>query len=101
MKIESEKHRIDVRKVDPSGSKFDNVNLSGCDFHNISMSGFYFDDVNMSGWGVHNALLAGLRVDKTHFAGASNARLDGARIDRIVVTDLLAYSPAGHGAIGT
>jgi uncharacterized protein YjbI with pentapeptide repeats len=68
MKIESEKHRMDVHKADLSGSKFDDVNLSGSDFHNI--------------------------------AGAciANARLDGATIDGIALTDLLAYWRAGHGA---
>ena len=29
MKIESEKHRMEVLKADLSGSKFDDVNLSG------------------------------------------------------------------------
>jgi uncharacterized protein YjbI with pentapeptide repeats len=61
MKIESEKHRTDVQKADLSGSKLDDVNLSGSDFRNI------------------------------------NAHVEGATIDGIAVTDLLAYWRAGHG----
>jgi uncharacterized protein YjbI with pentapeptide repeats len=101
MKIESEKHRMDVHKADLSGSKFDDVNLSGSDFHNINMSGCSFDDLNMSGWRVHNANLAGLRVDKANLASIVNARLDGATIDGISVTDLLAYWRAAHEAKST
>ena len=60
MKVESEKHRMEVHKADLSGSKFDDAN----------------------------------------FAGASilNVRLEGATIDGIAVTDLLAYWRAGHEA---
>ena len=101
MKIESEKHRIDVRKTDLSGSEFDDANLSESDFHNINLSGCGFNDLNMSGWGVHNTNLAGLRLDKANLAGPSNARLNGATIARIAVTRLLACWRAGHGAICT
>jgi hypothetical protein len=39
-------------------------------------------------------------IDKANLAGASiaNARQEGATIDGIAVTDLLAYWRAGHGA---
>jgi uncharacterized protein YjbI with pentapeptide repeats len=70
MKIESEKHRMEVYKSDLSGSKFDDVNL------------------------------AGLKLAKVNLAGASfvDARLDGATIEGVPVTDLLAYWRAGHQA---
>ena len=80
MKIENENHRMEVHKADLSGSKF--------------------DDLNMSGWHVHNANLSGLQVEKANLAGASfvDARLEGATIEGVSVTDLLAYWRAGHGA---
>jgi hypothetical protein len=37
-------------------------------------------------------------IHKSDLSGSEKARLDGAAIDRIVVTDLLAYWRAGHGA---
>ena len=100
MKIESEKHRRGACQADLSGSQFEDVNLTGWDFHNISMSGCSFDDLDMSGWRVHNVNLGSLRVDKANLAGAFivNVRLDGATIDGIAVNDLLAYWRAGHGA---
>jgi uncharacterized protein YjbI with pentapeptide repeats len=82
MKIENENHRMEVHKADLSGSKF--------------------DDLNMSGWRVHNANLSGLKVEKANLAGVSfvDARVEGATIEGVSVTDLLAYWRAGHGARG-
>jgi uncharacterized protein YjbI with pentapeptide repeats len=82
MKIENENHRMEVHKADLSGSKF--------------------DDLNMSGWRVHNANLSGLKVEKANLAGVSfvDARVEGATIECVSVTDLLAYWRAGHGARG-
>ena len=74
MRIECQKHRLDVHHADLSGSRFDDVNLSGLDFHNVNMSGCSFDDVNMSGWRVHNVNLAGLKIDKANLAGAYDCR---------------------------
>ena len=100
MKIENQNHRMEVRKADLSGSKFDEVNLSGSDFRNINMSGCPFDDLNMSGWRVHNPNLSRPQVEKAHLAGLSfvDARREGATIEGVSVTELLAYSRAGHGA---
>jgi len=87
MKIESEKHRMDVHNGDLAVSKF--KDMSGCSF----------DDLDILGWRVHNVNLGGLRVDKANLAGAFivNARLDGATIDGIAVNDLLASWRAGLG----
>ena len=90
MKIEGEKQPLDVCHADVSGSRLDDINLSGCDFHNVNVSGCSFDDLNVSDWRIHNVNLAGLRVEKANVAGAS--------IDGIAVTDLLACWRAGHGA---
>jgi uncharacterized protein YjbI with pentapeptide repeats len=81
MKIESEKRWMDVHKAELSGSKFDDVNLSG------------------SGWRVRDVHLASVRVYKANLAGAAilSVRLDSATIDGIAVTDPLAYWRAGHG----
>jgi uncharacterized protein YjbI with pentapeptide repeats len=102
MKIESEKHSLDVRRADLSGSRFadvslsgsrfEDVNLSGCDFRKVNLAGCSFDDLNMSGWRVHNVNLAGLRIEKANLAGAT--------IDGIAVTDMLDYWRIGHGAKG-
>src|SRR5271165_6148720 len=80
VKIESEKHRLEVRRADLSGSRFDDVNLSGADFHNANMSGCSLDDLDMSGWRVRNVNLAGLKVERANMTGATivDARLDGA-----------------------
>jgi uncharacterized protein YjbI with pentapeptide repeats len=80
MKIESEKHRMEIHKADLSGSKFDDVNLSGSDSHNVN--------------------LAVERVDKAKLTGSSlvNARLDGATIDGISVVDLLGSWHTAHEA---
>src|SRR4051812_29952406 len=85
MKIESEKHRLQVNKSDLSGSVFDDVNLSGGTYHNVNLSGSSFDDINMSGWRVHNVNLSGLRIDNANLAGASivNSGLEGMTIDGI------------------
>jgi len=90
MRIEGQKHRLDVHYADRSGSAFDDINLSGLDFRNINMSGCSFEDLNMSGWRVRNVNLAG--------ASFVDARLEGATIDGVAVTDLLAYWRASHGA---
>jgi hypothetical protein len=37
-------------------------------------------------------------VHKPDLSGSKKARLDGAAIDGIAVTDLLAYCRSGHGA---
>lgn len=99
MKIESEKHRMGVHKAHLSESKFDDVNLSRSEFDDINMSGCSFDELNMSGWRVRNVSLPGRRFDKANPAGAAivKARWNSATIDGIAVTDLLAYSRAGHG----
>lgn len=44
MRIESQKHRLDVRHADLSGSRFDDVSLSGSDFHDGNMSGSSLED---------------------------------------------------------
>ena len=65
------------------------------------MSGCSFDDLNMSGWRIQNANLSGLKVEKVKFlAGASfvDARLEGATIEGVSVTDLLAFWRTGHEA---
>jgi uncharacterized protein YjbI with pentapeptide repeats len=101
MRIESQKHRLDVHHSYLSGSRFDDVNLSGSDFHNANISGCWFDELNVSGWRAHNVNLAGLKFEKANLARASiDARLDGATIDGLAVSGLLAYWRAGHGAAG-
>ncbi len=72
MTIEGEKHLMDVRHADPYGSRLDDANL------------------------------AGSRNERANLVGASivDGRLEGATIDGIAVTDLLAYWHAGHGANG-
>jgi len=81
MKIESEKHRLDAHRADLSGSRFDDVNLSGS-----------FEDLDMSDWRVHKADLAG--------AAIVDDGLEGATINGVTVTGLLAYWQAGRGAKG-
>jgi uncharacterized protein YjbI with pentapeptide repeats len=51
---------------------------------------------------VRNINLAGLRIEKANLAGASfvDGRLEGATIDGIAVTDMVAYWRTGHGANG-
>jgi uncharacterized protein YjbI with pentapeptide repeats len=90
MRIEIQKRRLDVHDADLSGSNFDDVNLSGSQFRNTDISGSSFEDLDMSGWRVRNVNLAG--------ASFVDARFEGATIDGVAVTDLLAYWQAGHGA---
>ena len=102
MKIESQKHSLDVRRADLSGSRFadvslpgsrfEDVNLSGCDFHEVDLSGSTFDELDMSDWRVDNVNLAGLKIEKANLAGAT--------IEGIAVTDLLDYWRTGHEANG-
>lgn len=92
------RHRLQVRKSDLSGSTFDDVNLSGCAFHNVNLSGANLDDINLSGWRVCNANMSGLHLDHVNLSGASitHARLNGARIDGIDIQEMLAFWRAGH-----
>ena len=82
MKIEHQKHRMDIHKADLSGSKFDDVNLSGSDFHNINMSGCCFDDLNMTGWRVHNANLGACASTKPNSRALCRQRASRRRNDR-------------------
>jgi uncharacterized protein YjbI with pentapeptide repeats len=75
MQVDSQKLCLNVRLSDLSGSRFDDVNFSGCEFENV----------NVSGWRVHNANLA-----------VVDARLDGATIEGVAVTEILAYWREGH-----
>jgi uncharacterized protein YjbI with pentapeptide repeats len=94
MRIENEKHRLNVRHADLSGSHFDDGSLFG------DMSGRAFEDLNMSVWRVRDVNLAGLKIEKANLVGASivEGRLEAAPIDGIAVADLLAYWRVGHGA---
>ena len=47
MRIEGQKHRLDVHDADLSGSDFDDVNLSGSRFRNINLSGGEYSQINL------------------------------------------------------
>ena len=47
MKIDGEKHRLEVTNSDLSGSVYDDVNLSGSTYENVDMSGGIYHDVNL------------------------------------------------------
>jgi uncharacterized protein YjbI with pentapeptide repeats len=100
MSIETEKHRRDVHRADFTAPRFDDVSLSRCDFQNVNMSGFSLDDLKMSRWRVGNANLAGLKIEKANLAGTSfvDIRLEGATVERMVVTELAAYLRAADAA---
>ncbi|MBI1208012.1 MAG: pentapeptide repeat-containing protein [Azospirillum sp.] len=92
MDLHQTKTRLDVKKADLSGSRFDDVCMAGSTFHNVNLSGARFDDLNMSGWRVHNVNLAGLHLTKANLAGVSisECRCDDMTIDGIPVTEMLA-----------
>jgi len=100
MKNEDENAALTFIKPIFRGSRFENVNLSGCDYRNINMSGCSFDDLNMSAGASTNVNLAGLRIDKASLAGASISGGRGRRHDDdgISVAELLAYWREGHAA---
>ena len=49
MRIEGQKHRLDVHDADLAGSAFDDVNLSGSRFHNVNLSGGEYSQINLAG----------------------------------------------------
>ena len=58
------------------------------DVRHADLSWSRFDHVNLSGSDFHDANMSGCSSE------------DGAKIDGLAVTDLLAYWRAGHGATG-
>ncbi|PZQ83612.1 MAG: hypothetical protein DI549_07085 [Ancylobacter novellus] len=91
---------IDANDVNLSGSVFVNVNLSGSRFDDVNMSGWAVKNVNFSGLALECANVSGARITRADLVGVSIAecRLDGMRIDGILVTDMLAAYRAAHEA---
>lgn len=92
MKLHGVKHVLDVARAALSGSRFDDVDLSGCTIHDVNFAGARLDDVNCAGWHVAKANFSGLELENASLAGARllNCRYDGMTIEGIEVTELLA-----------
>ena len=79
MRIEGEKHRLDVHNADLSGSRLRRRQpVRAADFHDINhVRAALSTTSNMSGWRVRNVNLAGLQDRK----GEPRRRLDRRRPD--------------------
>jgi uncharacterized protein YjbI with pentapeptide repeats len=74
--------RIEASDANFSGSVFTNVNFGGATFRDVNLAGCNVEDANLQGVTIVNANFSDVSI--------SDCRLDGFRIDGVLVSDLFA-----------
>jgi uncharacterized protein YjbI with pentapeptide repeats len=82
---------LDIAGAQYPGARFVDTDLAGASFSDVSLRAARFDNVALTGATFSNVCLSGVSI--------ADANLDGARIDGILITDLLrVYDAAQRSA---